>query len=130
MRKSWPDDIDWVQVRGTMEQLGRMYLMGRVLRSHLGSPVKIRDSLRTALRLIRKLQAAMNALPVDIRGSSPDFDLEEQDRRLQSWLVRYEYSPDRSFVAAKTHNRHLLELGLLTLWIDLFNGRYFVLPEA
>ena len=64
VRKSWPDDIDWVQVRGIMELLGRMYLLGRVLRSHLGSPVKIRDSLRTALRLIRKLQAAMNALPV------------------------------------------------------------------
>jgi hypothetical protein len=122
VRNSWPDDIDLVQVRGTMELLGRMYLMGRVLRLHLGSPVKIRDSLRTALRSIRKLQAAMNALPVDIRGSSPDFDLEEQDRRLQSWLVRYEYYAGPQFRGRKDPNRHLLELGLLTLWVDSFNG--------
>ena len=101
VRKNWPDDIDWVQVRGTMELLGRMYLMGRVLRSHLGSPVKIRDSLRTALQSIRKLQAAMNALPVDIRESSPDFDLEEQHRRLQSWLVRYEYYAGPQFRGRK-----------------------------
>ena len=121
VRKSWPDDIDWVQVRGTMERLGRMYLMGRALRSHLGSPVKIRDGLRTALRLIRKLQAAMNALPVDIRESSPDINLEEQTavtklacslRVLRRTTVSWPKDP----------NRHWLELGLLTLWVDLFNG--------
>ena len=122
VRKSWPDDIDWVQVRGTMEQLGRMYLMVRAQRSHLGSPVKIRNRLRTALRLIRKLQAAMNALPDPLRGSSPDSNLEEQDRRLQSWLVRYEYLAGPQFRGRKDPYRHWLELGLLTLWIDLFKG--------
>ena len=94
--------------------------MGRALRLHLGSPVKIRDGLRTALRLIHKLQAAMNALPVDIRESSPDINLEE--RRLQSWLVRYEYYAGPQFRGQKDPYRHWLELGLLTLWVDLFDG--------
>ena len=96
--------------------------MGRALRLHLGSPVKIRDGLRTALRLIRELQAAMNALPARLRESSPDLNLEEQDRRLQSWLVHYEYFAGPQFRGQKDPNRHLLELGLLTLWIDLFDG--------
>jgi hypothetical protein len=120
IRKSWPNDIDWVQARGTMERLGRMYLMGRALRSDLGPPVKIRDGLRTALRLIHQLQVVMDALPVDIRESSPDINLEE--RRLQSWLVRYEYYAGPQFRGHKDPNRHWLELGLLTLWVDLFNG--------
>jgi hypothetical protein len=122
VRKSWPDDIDWLQVRGTMEQMVRTWLMMRTLRSYLGSPVKIRNRLRTALRLVRELQAAMNALPVDIRGSGPDFDLEEQDRRLQSWLVRYEYFAGPQFRGRKDPHRHWLELGLLAVWIDSFGG--------
>jgi len=64
----------------------------------------------------------MNALPVDIRRSSPDLDLEEQDRRLQSWLVRYEYYAGPQFRGQKDPNRHWLELGLVTLWVDLFDG--------
>ena len=32
VRKSWPDDIDWVLARGTMEQLGRTWLMMRSLK--------------------------------------------------------------------------------------------------
>jgi hypothetical protein len=122
VRKSWPDDIDWLQVRGTMELLGRTWLMMRTLRSHLGSPVKIRDGLRTALRLLRELQAAMNALPVDVRGNSPDFDLEEQARQLQKWLVHYEYFAGPQFRGRKNPHRHWLEIGLVTLWIDLFDG--------
>ena len=122
VRKSWPDDIDWVLARGTMEQLARTWLMMRASRSHLGSPVEIRNRLRTALRLIRELQAAMNALPDPLRGSSPDPNLEEQDRRLQSWLVRYEYFAGPQFRGRKDPHRHWLELGLLTLWIDLFEG--------
>jgi hypothetical protein len=62
----------------------------------------------------------MDALPVDIRESSPDINLEE--RRLQSWLVRYEYYAGPQFRGQKDPNRHWLELGLLTLWVDLFNG--------
>jgi hypothetical protein len=88
----------------------------------LGSPVKIRDHLRTALRLIRELQAVMNALPDSVRGSSPDLDLEELDRGFQSWLVRYEYLAGPAFRGAKDPYRHWLELGLLTLWTDLFKG--------
>jgi hypothetical protein len=122
VRKSWPDDIDWVQARGTLERLARTWLMMRALRSHLGPPVGIRNRLRTAVRSIRELQAAMNALPVDIRESSPDFDLYEQDRRLQSWLVRYEYFSGPQFRGQKDPHRHWLELGLLTLWADLFAG--------
>ena len=64
----------------------------------------------------------MNALPDPIRGSSPDSDLEEQDRRLQIWLVRYEYFAGPQFRGRKDPNRHWLELRLLTLWIHLFDG--------
>ena len=96
--------------------------MMRAQRSHLGSPVKIRNSLRTALRLTRELQAAMNALPDPLRGSSPDPNLEEQDRRLQSWLVHYEQLAGPAFRGRKDPYRYWLELGLLTLWIDLFEG--------
>jgi hypothetical protein len=120
LRKSWPEDIDWVQTRRSVELLGRLYLMGRGLRSHLGSPVKIRDNLRTTLRLIGQLQAAMNALPVDIRGSSPDLNLEE--RRLQSGLARYEYYAGPQFRGQKDPNRHFLAIGLLTHWTDSLGG--------
>ena len=122
LRKNWPDDIDWVLARDVIERLGRISLMLRAQRSHLGSPVKIRDGLRTALRLIRELQAAMNALPDPLRESSPDPNLEEQDRRLQSWLVHYEYLAGPTFRGRKDPYRHWLELGLLALWIDLFDG--------
>lgn len=122
MRKSWPDDIYWLQVRGSVELLGRMYQMGRVSRAHLGSPVKIRNRLRTTLRLMRQLQAAVNALPLDIRGSSSDFDFEEQERRLQSWLDRYEYYAGPQFRGQKDPNRHFLEIGLLTHWTDSLGG--------
>ncbi|WP_426531494.1 hypothetical protein [Bradyrhizobium sp. McL0615] len=122
VRKSWPDDIDWVLARGTVEQLGRTSIMMRASRSHLGPPVDIRNSLRTALRLNRKLQAAMNALPAPLRGSSPDPNLEEQDRRLQSLLVHYEYLAGPQFRGQKDPHRHYLEIGLLTLWVDLFDG--------
>ena len=122
VRKSWPDDIDWVLARGAIERLGRLFLVGRVQRSHLGSPVKIRDGLRTTLRLTRELQTAMNALPAPLRGSSPDHNLEEQDRRLQGLLAHYEYLAGPQFRGRKDPNRHWLELGLVTLWTDLFKG--------
>jgi hypothetical protein len=119
VRKSWPDDVDWLQARGSVELLGRMYLMGRE-RARLGSPAKIRNDLRTTLRLIGQLQAAMIALPVDIRGDGPDLNIEE--RRLRSWLDRYEYYAGPQFRGRKDPDRHFLEIGLLTLWVDLFNG--------
>lgn len=122
VRKSWPDDIDWVLARDAIERLGRGLLMSRAQRSHLGSPVKVRNCLRTALRLNRKLQAAMNALPAPLRGSSPDLNLEEQDRRLKSLLVQYEYLAGPKFRGRRDPYRNLLALGLLALWIDLFKG--------
>ena len=123
VRKSWPDCIDWVTVRDEIEEVGREALQLRHNRFYLGPPVKIRNSLRKVMRLRRELQAAMKELPEPIRGSSPDTNLEEQDRRLQSWLVRYEYYAGPQFRGRKDPNRHLLELGLLTLWVDLFKGK-------
>jgi hypothetical protein len=84
--------------------------------------VKIRNRLRTALRLTRELQAAMKALPAPLRGSSPDLNLEEQHRSLQSSLDHYEYLAGPRFRGRKDPHRHWLELGLLTLWIDQFKG--------
>jgi hypothetical protein len=84
--------------------------------------VKIRDGLRTALRLLRELQAAVNALPYPFPESSPDFNLEEQERWLQEWLVHYEYLAGSRFRGRRDPYRHWLELGLLALWIDLFDG--------
>ena len=64
----------------------------------------------------------MNALPDPLRGSSPDPNLEELDRGLQSWLVRYEYLAGPAFRGPRDPYRHWLEVGLLTLWTDLFKG--------
>ena len=122
VRKSWPNDIDWVFARDAIERLGRGSVALRAQRSHLGSPVKIRDRLRTALRLTRELQAAMKALPAPLRGSNPDPNLEEQDRRLQGLLRRYEYLAGPAFRGRRDPYRNWLELGLLALWIDLFKG--------
>ena len=47
VRKSWPNDIDWVLARDTMEQLARTWLMMRASRLRLGSPVEVRNRLRT-----------------------------------------------------------------------------------
>jgi hypothetical protein len=114
VRKSWPDDIDWVQARGTLERLARTWLMMRALRSHLGPPVGIRNRLRTAVRSIRELQAAMNALPVDIR--------ESRIGGYKAGLLGTSISPDRSFVARKTH----IDIGLSL--VSLRSGR-ICLPE-
>jgi hypothetical protein len=123
VRKSWPDDIDWVKARGTIELLGRTFLAKRTHRSRLGSPVKIRNGLRTALRLTRELQAAINALPAPLRGSSQDHNLEKLDRRLQRELPLYEYLAGPAFRGRRDPNRNNLELGLVALWMDLLKGR-------
>jgi len=64
----------------------------------------------------------MNALPADIRGNGSDFNLDEPDRRLRSWLVRYEYYAGPQFRGRKDPNRHWLEVGRITHWTDSFEG--------
>jgi hypothetical protein len=122
VRKDWPDHIDWVMVRDEIEEVGREALQMRHNRLYLGPPVGIRNSLRKVLRLRRELQAAMKTLPESIRGSSPDPNLEEQDRRLQSWLVRYELIAGPAFRGRKDPVRAWLEIGLLARWIGLLDG--------
>jgi hypothetical protein len=122
VRESWPGDIDWVQARDGIERLGRTFLMVRTQRSHLGSPVKIRDGLRTALRLIRELHAAMNALPAPLRECSPDPTLEDLDRRLRRLLVGFEYLAGPTFRGRRDPHRNYLELGLFAFWKYQLNG--------
>jgi hypothetical protein len=122
VRKSWPDFIDWAKVRDEIERLGREAVQLRHNRSYLGPPLKIRNSLRRVLRLRRELQAAMNALPEPIRGSSPDPDLEEQERRLQSWLDRYELLAGPAFRGHKDPIRFWVEVRLLVLWMGELEG--------
>ena len=121
VRKSWPDDIDWAFARDAIEQLGRGSVALRTQRSHLGSPVKIRNRLRRALRLTRELQATMRALPAPLRGSDPN-NFEEHDRRLQGFLLHYEYLAGPAFRGRRDPYRNWLELGLLALWIDPLKG--------
>jgi hypothetical protein len=64
----------------------------------------------------------MNALPEPIRGNSPDPNLEEQDRRLQSWLDRYELLAGPTFRGRKDPIRFLVEVRLLALWIGQLDG--------
>lgn len=111
VRKSWPDDIDWVLARHTMEQLARTWLMMRASRLRLGSPVEVRNRLRT-----RKFQAAMKALLYPLRGISPT------DQWLQGLLLHYEYLAGPAFRGRKDPHRHWLQLGLLALWTDLLKG--------
>jgi hypothetical protein len=122
VRKNWPTGINWVILRDVLERLGSISLMLRAQRLHLGSPVQIRNNLRTALRLLRELQAAVNALSYPLPESSPDFNLEEQERWLQSWLVHYEYLAGSRFRGRKDPYRHWLELGLFAVWIELLKG--------
>jgi hypothetical protein len=122
VRKSWPDCIDWVTVRDEIEEVGREALQLRHNRFYLGPPVKIRNSLRKVMRLRRELQAAMKELPEPIRGSSPDTNLEEQDRRLQSWLDRYELIAGPDFRGRKDPIHFWLEVRLLARWIGLLDG--------
>jgi hypothetical protein len=117
LRKSWPDDIDWVLARHTMEQLARTWLMMRASRLRLGSPVEVRNRLRT-----RKFQAAMKALLDRLRGISPDPNLGRWDRWLQGLLLHYEYLAGPAFRGRKDPHRHWLQLGLLALWTDLLKG--------
>jgi len=121
VRKSWPDHIDLVMVRDEIEKLGLEAAQMRHNRSYLGPPSKIRNSLRRVLRLRRELQADMNALPEPIRGSSADTNLEE-DRRLQSWLDRYELLAGPAFRGRKDLIRFLVEVRLLAIWIALLEG--------
>jgi hypothetical protein len=121
VRKSWPDHIDWVMFRDEIEEVGREALQLRNNRLRLGPPVKVRDGIRRVLRLRRELQAAMNALPEPIRGSSLDPNLEEQDRRLQSWLDHYELLAGPAFRGRKDPIRFLVEVRLLARWVSLLD---------
>ncbi len=122
VRKSWPDHIDLVRFRNEIEEAGTEARQLRLTRLSLGPPVKIRNSLRKVLRLRRELQAAMNALPEPIRRSSPDPDLDEQERRLQSWLERYEAITGPGFRGRKNPIRVWLEIRLLARWIVFNDG--------
>jgi len=122
VRKRWSDDIDWALARAAIERLGRGSLVLPAERSRLGSPVEIRNKLRTSLRLTRQLQAAINALPTPLRGNSPDPNLEKLERRLQGSLLHYDYLAGPRFRGRRNPYRDWLQLGLLALWIDLFKG--------
>ncbi|MGY4319000.1 hypothetical protein [Bradyrhizobium sp. JR3.5] len=124
VRESWPDHVDLVLARDELELLGQHSWLSKSQRSQLGPPVKIRDDLRTALRLSRELQAAIKALPVALRGSGPDPNLEEQDRRLQAALHMYEYLAGPLFRGRRDPYRMQLEDGLLAYWADVFDGDF------
>ena len=103
MRRSWPDDIDWVFARDAIEHLGRDELLKRSLRWGWGSPVKIRNNLRRALRLTRELQAVINALPAPLLGSSPDPILKSRFGGSKTRFRATSILPERRFVGAATH---------------------------
>jgi len=108
VRKSWPNDIDWVFARDAIERLGRGSVALRAQRSHLGSPVKIRDRLRTALRLTRELQAAMKALP-----ATQILILKSRIGDCKACYAATSILPDRRFVVAETHTAIGLSLVFL-----------------
>ena len=119
VRKTWPfPAVDWAELRDKLEEAGREARQLRHNRLYLGSPVEIRNNLRRVMRLRRELQAAMIALPEPIRGSSPDPNLVAQDRRLQSWLDRYEQIAGPAFRGRKDPIRVSLEIRLLAIWIS------------
>ena len=122
VRKSWPDDIDWVLARGAMERLGRSSANAASSKVAPGFTRENQEQLENGPAINTRTPSCNERAASPLRGSSPDPNLEEQDRRLQGWLVRYEYFAGPEFRGRKDPNRHWLELGLLTLWIDLFKG--------
>jgi hypothetical protein len=120
VRDDWYDDIDWSEARQDIEGMGCAFFIMRAQRTQLGSPVKIRNSLRTLLQQTRTLQAGLNELPAPFRGS--DAGLDALDRRLESYLLVYDYSGGEAFRGRRDPYRIWLEDGLLKYWTDRLDG--------
>jgi hypothetical protein len=120
IRNDWHAGIDWSGARQEIEAIGYLFHFGRTQRMQLGSPVTIRNRLRTLLRETRKLQSGLNALPAPFRGNDPGLDA--LDQRLQSYLFIYDYFGGEAFRGRRDPYRLELEDRLLKLWTDWLGG--------
>jgi hypothetical protein len=122
VRDDWPDGIDWPEARRNIERTGGYFSTVRALRTQLGNPVWIRDSLRKLLQQTRDLQSALYALPIVFHGGSPDAGLAVLDIRLQSYLRNFEYLGGPAFRGRSDPYRVWLEDGLIETWRTDLHG--------
>jgi hypothetical protein len=107
VRRKWPDEIDWSEVRRKIEQAGREYSKIENLREQRRRSAEYNDVLYSARIDLRRLQNKLSRLEMlspsgdDLRGL-PDPGLKLHVRRLHHLRVRYE-KWSTPFSGKKTH---------------------------
>lgn len=117
IRKDRSKDINWQKARERTEAAGRFFLWMRRSKSQLGTPAKVRATLKGLLRQTRKLQGGLqdaHAL-ADFRDHHKSLADLEQD--LQNWILIHGASTPR-----EDFGRDWLYVWLLNVWVGPLRG--------
>jgi len=117
-RKDWPSEVDWVQIRTELEQMGRDYWAMRNRRAARPSPDE-RDRLYDLLERTKDVEIAFPRLGQELRTAiepARRFMLAREEI-LKVWSSRY-------FQRRSDAHRMLLELRLRLLWMGPLGGEW------
>jgi hypothetical protein len=126
VRRIWPDEIDWLEVRRAIEEAGREFSEIETLREQRRRSVEYNEALGSARGHLRDLQERLSRLEMlsplgnDLDGL-PDPGLKLLERRLHDLRVQYE-KWTTPFGGRKNRNRETLEAKLLTIWEKQLRG--------
>ena len=126
VRRVWPDEIDWLEVRRAIEEAGREFSEIETLREQRRRSVKYKEALESARRHLWDLRdrlermETLSPLGGDVDGL-PDPGLKLHERRLKELSTQYE-KWSTPFGGRKNRNRETLEAKLLTIWEKQLGG--------
>ena len=123
IRKDWPDDIDWREVRRGIEWSGWAYWKSHRLRLQSGQQTEARKRLETLQRRSRELLEAFNALPDNFRSNAPRPDLTALDSWLRGRLTDFGTVADPGFLRNSDAYRADLYASLLEYWKGPLGGK-------
>ena len=124
IRKDWPDDIDWREVRQNIEWSGRAYWDSHRLRLQSArQQTEVRKRLDTLQRRLRELLEAFTALPDNFRSHAPRPDLTALDSWLRGRLTDIGTEADPGFSRNSDAHRADLYASLLDYWKGPLSGK-------
>ncbi|UPJ25395.1 hypothetical protein [Bradyrhizobium sp. CW1] len=127
IRRKWPGEIDWSEVRRTIEEAGREFSEIENLREQRRRSVEYKAALETAQRTLGSLKVKLLQLESlspsgkDLDGL-PDPDLKLHEARLDQLSAEYE-KWSTPFGGRNNRNRERLENRLLSIWEEQLHGR-------
>lgn len=127
IRRKWPGEIDWSEVRRTIEEAGREFSEIENLREQRRRSVEYNEVLGSAGRHLGHLQDRLSRLEMlspsgdDLHGL-PDPGLKLHERRLADLHAQYE-KWSTPFGGRNNRNRERLENRLLSIWEEQLHGR-------